>query len=69
MTDQIDTFTYKDTEYSIADLTDRQKYLLGQIQDLQHNRKKILANLDQVDVALEGFTQRLDTELAGEPEE
>ena len=40
-------------EYNPSDLTDQQKYLIAQVQDLQNKRQKAQFQLDQVAIAVE----------------
>jgi len=47
------------TEYDPNDLTDQQKYLIAQVQDLQSKRQSIQFQLDQISVALDSFTNAL----------
>ena len=51
------------TEYDPNDLTDQQKYLIAQVQDLQSKRQPIQFQLDQISVALDSFTNALINSL------
>ena len=51
------------TEYDPNDLTDQQKYLIAQVQDLQSKRQPIQFQLDQISVALDSFTNALISSL------
>jgi hypothetical protein len=48
----------------IDDLSDRAKYLVGQLQDLQQQATQTAARADQVEVARQGFTTLLKEEIA-----
>ena len=56
--------------YVIEDLSDRAKYFVGQLQDLQQQTSAQKARLDQIEVARSGFTEMLKDEIANpqEPE-
>ena len=56
--------------YVIEDLSDRAKYFVGQLQDLQQQASAERARLDQIEVARSGFTEMLKDEIANpqEPE-
>ena len=47
------------TEYDPSDLTDQQKYLIAQVQDLQNKRQAQQFQLDQINVALDSFMTAL----------
>ena len=51
------------TEYDPNDLTDQQKYLIAQVQDLQSKRQPIQFQLDQISVALDSFMTALINSL------
>ena len=51
-------------EYNPSDLTDQQKYLIAQVQDLQNKRQKAQFQLDQVAIAADSFMQQLLTSLS-----
>tara|TARA_R110000772_G_scaffold6127_1_gene21570 strand:+ start:1930 stop:2154 length:225 start_codon:yes stop_codon:yes gene_type:complete len=53
-------------EYNPSDLTDQQKYLIAQVQDLQNKRQKAQFQLDQVAIAADSFMQKLLTSLSEE---
>ncbi len=65
MTENSMNFNGKD--YPIDELSERAKYLAGQIQELQKKRKTQQIELDQTEVCLIGFNELLCEEL--EPEE
>jgi len=48
----------------IEDLSDRAKYMVGQLQDLQQQATSTQARLDQIEVARQGFTSLLKEEIA-----
>lgn len=50
-------------EYPINDMSDRSKYILGQLQDLEQQARATKAKLDQIEVARAGFTELLKKEL------
>tara|TARA_R100001377_G_C3182807_1_gene107327 strand:+ start:253 stop:486 length:234 start_codon:yes stop_codon:yes gene_type:complete len=53
-------------EYDPSDLTDQQKYLIAQVQDLQNKRQAAQFQLDQVAIAADSFMQKLLTSLSEE---
>jgi len=48
----------------IDDLSDKAKYLVGQLQDLQQQATQTSARADQIEVARQGFTNLLKEEIA-----
>lgn len=50
--------------YVIEDLSDKAKYLVGQLQDLQQQASQTAARADQIEVARQGFTSLLKEEIA-----
>ena len=56
-------------EYNPSDLTDQQKYLIAQVQDLQNKRQKAQFQLDQVAIAADSFMQQLLNSLSEATEE
>lgn len=50
--------------YVIEDLSDKAKYLVGQLQDLQQQASQTSARADQIEVARQGFTSLLKEEIA-----
>lgn len=46
-------------EYDPSDLTDQQRYLIAQVQDLQNKRQSAQFQLDQVATAADAFMQQL----------
>ena len=61
------TITFNGKEYDINTLSDKAKYLAGQIEALQNKRKTQQIELDQTEVCLVGFNELLCEEL--EPED
>lgn len=57
------------TNYNTDDLSDKQKYLIAQIKDLQDKANNFKFQLDQVQVSLNSFTNALIKELEKETEE
>lgn len=60
------TLVYDDKTYLIEGLSDRAKYLVGQVQDLNSQISQTKAKLDQLEVAKRGFTNMLGDELEKE---
>ena len=54
-----DTITINDQDYEVADLNDRQKYLLSQIQELRVKKQDLIRQTDVVSAALSVFEQQL----------
>jgi hypothetical protein len=54
------------TEYKYDQLTENQKYLVAQVQDLQNKRQAAQFQLDQVAIAADSFMQKLLTSLSEE---
>jgi|TARA_B110000908_G_scaffold57188_1_gene69735 hypothetical protein len=61
--DQPTTLTFNEVDYNIEDLTDKAKYILSQIQDMQMQANQTRAKLDQIEVGLRGFSGLLEQEL------
>ena len=55
--------TMDGTDYPLADFTNKGKYLLNQCRDLEDQLNICRMKQDQVDVALQSFTQLLADEL------
>ena len=51
--------TIDGTEYTNADLSNEQKYLIAQIKDLQTKAQNVRFQLDQLTVAKDAFTNAL----------
>jgi len=58
-----ETFTLNGVDYSTEIISEEAKYYLGQIKDLQSQGERLRANLHQVDVATDGFTNLLENAL------
>ena len=54
-----DTITINDQDYEVADLNDKQKYLLSQIQELRVKKQDLMRQTDVVNAALSVFEQQL----------
>ena len=52
-----------DKEYKVDELSDRAKYLLSQVQDMQTQANQARSRLDQIQVGITGFTNLLQEEL------
>ena len=59
MAEETNVIEIDGSRYDANDLTDQQKYLCAQIQDLQRKRQQIQFQLDQTSVALDSFTSSL----------
>jgi len=68
MTEQTQTISLNDKEYNIDDLSDKARYIVNQLQDLNQQSLQLKAKLDQVEVASKGFTNILVEEVE-KPEE
>lgn len=66
---QPEILRFNGEEYPIDGLSDRAKYLASQIQDLQSQSNAQKARLDQIEVAIQGFSNLLTEELAPKEEE
>jgi hypothetical protein len=60
---EIQTITLNDKEYKVEDLSDKSKYLVSQVQDMQAQANQTRARLDQIEVGIRGFTNLLQEEL------
>jgi len=60
------TLVYDDKTYTIEDLSDRGKYIVSQVQDLNNQISAARSKLDQLEVAKRGFTDMLGEELKEE---
>jgi len=65
---QEQTITFKDVAYNVSDLTEKAKYFVSQLQDLQQQGVVNRAKLDQVTVATKGFEDLLEQELTAKSE-
>jgi len=61
--------TFKEQNYNVRDLSEKAKYLISQLQDLQQQGSQSRARLDQITVAVKGFEDLLEAELTAETEE
>tara|TARA_E500000331_G_C16663852_1_gene458218 strand:- start:202 stop:474 length:273 start_codon:yes stop_codon:yes gene_type:complete len=59
------TLNFNAKHYKIDELSDNQKYLVAQIQDLDSQMKQIEARLHQAQMAKKGFTDALEGTLDG----
>ena len=63
---EVQTISMNDKEYKVDDLSDKAKYLVSQVQDMQTQANQTRAKLDQIEVGIRGFTG-LATRGVGEP--
>ena len=68
MVEENNVITIEGNEYDPADLNLQQHYLISQINDLQFKRQKLQFDMDQVNVALESFTNNLIESVTKQPE-
>ena len=66
---QADTLRFNGEEYAIADLSDKARYFASQIQDLQAQSNAQKAKIDQIEMAVRGFSDLLTEELNPTEEE
>jgi hypothetical protein len=64
MEQPIETFSFNDTEYNIADVSDKARYILKQIDDLRVQQNKLSFKADQLKVAEQAFSTVLGEELS-----
>ena len=60
---EADTLTLNNKDYDVSSLSEKAKYLVAQLKDLQTQMQQTRARLDQIEVASSGFTQLLEAEL------
>ena len=60
---EVQTISMNDKEYKVEDLTDKAKYLVSQVQDMQAQANQARARLDQIEVGIRCFTGLLQEEL------
>ena len=60
---EVQTISMNDKEYKVDDLSDKAKYLVSQVQDMQTQGNQTRAKLDQIEVGIRGFTNLLQEEL------
>jgi hypothetical protein len=59
----VQTISFNDKEYRVDEISEKAKYFISQLQDLQAQAVQTRARLDQIDVASQGFTNLLGAEL------
>ena len=57
------TITMNGKDYDIDQISEKARYLVDQLKDLQSQVMQLKARLDQVEVCSSGFTQLLEQEL------
>ena len=60
---QVQTLSMNDKEYKVEDLSEKAKYLISQLQDMQGQENQARARIDQIQVGITGFTNLLQQEL------
>jgi FtsZ-binding cell division protein ZapB len=60
---EVQTISLNDKEYKVDELSDKAKYLVSQVQDMQTQANQSRARLDQIQVGITGFTNLLQEEL------
>ena len=60
---EVQTISMNDIEYNVDDLSEKAKYLVSQVQDMQAQGNQARAKLDQIEVGIRGFTGLLQEEL------
>jgi len=60
---EVQTITMNDKEYKVDEISDKAKYLVSQVQDMQTQANQTRARLDQIEVGIQGFTGLLQQEL------
>jgi hypothetical protein len=60
---EVQTISLNDKEYKVDELSDKAKYLVSQVQDMQAQANQTRARLDQIEVGIRGFTGLLQEEL------
>ena len=53
--------------HPLSEMSSRQLYLIGQLQDIQNEKKQAIAVLDRLNVTESGFTKLLQETLADDP--
>jgi prefoldin subunit 5 len=71
MTEEVKTISFNEKEYQLDEISDKAKYIISQLQDLQQQSSQLRAKLDQVEISSQGFTTLLGEALepSEEPEE
>ena len=57
------TITMNDKDYDIDQISEKAKYLVSQLKDLQRQTEQTRARMHQIEVCSSGFTQLLEQEL------
>ena len=60
---EVQTISLNDKEYKVDELSEKAKYLVSQVQDMQTQANQSRARLDQIQVGIRGFTNLLQEEL------
>ena len=60
---EVQTISLNDKEYKVDELSDKARYLVSQVQDMQTQANQARARLDQIEVGIRGFTGLLQEEL------
>ena len=60
---EVQTISMNDKEYKVEEQSDKAKYLVSQVQDMQTQANQTRAKLDQIEVGIRGFTNLLQEEL------
>jgi len=63
MEQQENKFNFNGTEYSFDDVSEKAKYIIGHIQELQQEEEKLKRDLDKVGVSSQAFSNLLKLEL------
>ena len=53
---EVQTISLNDKEYKVDELSDKARYLVSQVQDMQTQANQARARLDQIEVGIRGFT-------------
>lgn len=67
-TDNANKIVIENKEYIEADLTEKQRYIVAQVRDLQARKAKINFEADQVNVTIEAFINMLIEDVKQEQE-
>lgn len=57
------TITMNGKDYNIDQVSEKAKYLVTQLKDLEVQKNQLSARLDQIEVCSSGFSQLLEREL------
>jgi len=60
---EVQTITMNEVEYKVDEISEKAKYLVSQVQDMQTQANQSRARLDQIEVGIRGFTGLLQEEL------